>query len=127
MLEVDPQNWQPGDSADTLVTPVGCVGVRLNPAVTPWKFEVVNTSHPLRKFSHAFREHVTMKSFDDTPIGEFIGPSAEENALRLCAMLRLCDGVGTDVLNGLRGKLSEILDTPRFPAAKTELLEGDGG
>lgn len=106
-----------GDSAGTLVEPEGHRGVRLNPSVTPWMFtrRTDNAGSPVR---------ISMESFDKTSLGEFVGSGAEENANRLRAMLRLCDGIGTDVLHRLHGKLSEILDTPRFPAARTWLHEG---
>jgi len=100
------KNFPIGDKADTLVSTGGYRPAHVNPSVTPWMF---NAEDP---------RHVLMESFDGTPVGEFIGPGAEENATRLCAMLRLCDGVGTDVLHGLYGKLSEILDTDLFPSAK---------
>lgn len=87
----------------------GQTSMRVDPAVTPYTF------------SHGIPRVVTMKSFDGTPVGEFIGPGAKENATRLCAMLRLCDGIGTDVLHELWGKLSEILDTELFPSAKKML------
>lgn len=108
-LQVDIEKILPiGDSADTLIAQGGA-GFRLNPSVTPWKFDAAD------------RARVRMTSFDGTPVGEFIGLGAEENATRLCAMLRLCDGAGTDVLHRLRGKLSEILDTEKFPSAKKML------
>jgi len=107
-LQVDIEDILPiGGTEDSLIAvTTGQISVRVNPSVTPYTFD----AHDPRV--------VTMESFDGTPVGEFIGPGAEENATRLCAMLRLCDGVGTDVLHGLYGKLSEILDTDLFPSAK---------
>ena len=113
-LDLDTKDAWLGDSADTLtVTKRGC---HVNPSVTPFMFSrvTVNDGRPVQ---------ILMVSYDKTPVGEFIGPGADENATRLCAMLRLCDGIGTDVLHQLCGKLSEILDTPRFPAAKAWLVE----
>ena len=110
-LDLDAKDAWIGDSADTLIVLAGHGTCHANPAVTPFTFRriVVNDGRPIQ---------IEMTSYDDTPVGEFIGPGADENATRLCAMLRLCDGIGTDVLHQLRGKLSEILDTPRFPVAK---------
>ena len=114
MFKVVPKNLHPGDSADTLIDPTGCSGVHVNPSVTPFIFTGID-GNP---------ERLVLHCWNGTPVGEFVGLGAEENAYRLLAMLRLCDGIGTNVLLGLHGKLSRILDTKEFMSAKCWLTEG---
>ena len=141
MFTIDPKDVLPiGDTADTLVAQAETAGTRLNPAITPWTMEFISSSMSAK--ANATRccdvnglrvtlvtppgaqQLVTLRSYAGHRVGMFIDPGAYENAYRLAAMLRLCDGVGTDVLHRLSGKLSRILDTNDYPSAKCWLTEG---